>query len=63
MKKLVMILTALVPAVVLSILATIFLPMIFGDAITGGLSIIMIAFALVTIGITIVIFIRKRGSK
>ena len=62
MKKVLILLTTIIPVVVLSILATIILPMFFGQAMKGILPIIMIIFALATIGITILVKLKKRNK-
>lgn len=63
MKKILMLLTAILPAAVIGILANAFLPQIFGESIKGVLPIIMLLFSIVTIGATAFVTIKKRKSE
>ncbi len=58
-----MILTALVPAILLGIIATVLLPTIFGDVVSEFFPIIMTSFAIITIGVTLVIGLNKKARR
>jgi len=60
LKKVFMLLTTVIPVIIVSILATVVLPMFFGQAMKGILPIVMVVFALATIGITILVIFKKR---